>query len=84
MTVCHAQKRQNRYGRGSLCLWGDGSRMGRMVLWASLVAQTVKNPPAVQGTWVQYSGGEGPLEKGMATHSRILAWRIPGTEPGRL
>ena len=58
--------------------------MGSMVLWASLVAQTVKNPPAVQETRVQYLGGEGPLEKGMATHSSILAWRILGTEPGRL
>ena len=44
----------------------------------------VKNPPAVQETRVQYPGGEGPLEKGMATHSSILAWRILGTEPGRL
>ena len=49
-----------------------------------LVTQLVKNPPAVQQTWVQYPGGEGPLEKGMATHSSNLAWRILGTEPGRL
>ena len=49
-----------------------------------MVAQMVKNPPAVQETRVQYLGGEGPLEKGMATHSSILAWRILGTEPGRL
>ena len=44
---------------------------------ASLVAQTVKNLPAMQKTWVQSLGGEDPLEKGMATHSSILAWRIP-------
>ena len=45
----------------------------------------VKNPPAVQETWVQYLGWEDPLEKGTATHSSILAWRIPWTEePGRL
>ena len=45
---------------------------------ASLVAQTVKNPPAVQETQVQSPGWEDPPEKGMATHSRILAWRIHG------
>ena len=53
--------------------------------WASLVAQTVKNPPAVQETWVRSLGWEDPLEEGMATHSNILAWRIPWTEqPGGL
>ena len=45
----------------------------------------VKNLPAVQETWVQSPGWEDPLEKGMATHSSILAWRIPQTEePGGL
>ena len=44
---------------------------------ASLVAQLIKNPPAMQETWVRYLGGEDPLEKGTATHSSILAWRIP-------
>ena len=44
---------------------------------ASLVAQLVKNPPAMQKTWVQYLGWEDPLEKGKATLSSILAWRIP-------
>ena len=49
------------------------------------MAQTVKNPPAMQETWVRSLGWEDPLEKGMATHSSILAWRIPWTEePGRL
>ena len=48
--------------------------------WASLVVQMVKNPPAVQETQVQSLGREGPLEKGMPTHSNILAWRIPWTE----
>ena len=53
--------------------------------WASLVAQLVKNSPAMQETWVRSLGWEDPLEKGMATHSSILAWRIPWTEePGRL
>ena len=44
---------------------------------ASLVAQLVKNPPAMQKTWVRYLGWEDPLEKGKATLSSILAWRIP-------
>ena len=47
--------------------------------WASLVAQLVKNPPAVQETWVRSLGWEDRLEKGKATHSSILAWRIPWT-----
>ena len=47
--------------------------------WASLVAQTVKNLPAMQETWVRSLGWEDPLEKGKATHSSILAWRIPWT-----
>ena len=51
----------------------------------SLVAQRLKNPPAVLETSVQSLGGEDPLEKGMATHSSILAWRIPWMdEPGIL
>ena len=45
--------------------------------WASLVAQLVKNPPAMWETWVQSLGWEDPLEKGKATHSSFLAWRIP-------
>ena len=45
----------------------------------------VKDPPAMQDTQVRSLGGEDPLEKGMATHCSILAWRIPGTdEPGGL
>ena len=63
----------------------------RHYLWSSLraiaswEAQTVKNLTATQGTWVRSLGREDPLEKEMATHSRILAWRIPWTkEPGGL
>ena len=49
------------------------------------MAQTVKNLPAMQETWVQTPGWEDPLEKGMDTHSSILAWRIAWPdEPGRL
>jgi len=47
--------------------------------WASLVAQLVKNPPAMWETWVRSVSWEGPLEKGKATHSSILAWRIQWT-----
>ena len=56
-----------------------------LYLRASLVAQLVKYLPAMQETHVQFLGGEDPLEKEMATHFSILAWRIPWTEePGRL
>ena len=49
------------------------------------MAQTLKNPPAMQETWVRSLGLEDPLEKGIITHSSILAWGIPWTEePGRL
>ena len=52
---------------------------------ASLIAQSVKNLPAVLETWVRSLGREDPLEKEMVTHSRILAWRISWIEePGRL
>ena len=55
------------------------------LLWASLVAQLVKNPPAMWETCVQSLGGEDPLEKEMATHSSILAWKLSWMEePGRL
>ena len=55
------------------------------VNWASLVDQLVKNQPVMQETQVQFLGREDRLEKAMATHSSILAWRIPWTEePGRL
>ena len=47
--------------------------------WASRIAQLVKNPPAMQETLVQFWGQEDPLEKGKATHSSVLAWRIPWT-----
>ena len=58
-----------------VCVWGGGS----------LVAQMVKNLPAMQETGVGSLGQEDSLERGMATHSSILAWRIPRTEkPGGL
>ena len=58
---------------------------GRLVLQIFPVVQIVKNLPTMQETWVQSLGQEHTLEKGMVTHSSILAWRIPWTEkPGRL
>ena len=48
--------------------------------WASFIAQSVNNLPAIQETWVKVLSQEDPLEKEMATHSSILAWRIPWTE----
>ena len=52
------------------------------ILGLSLVAQLVKNPPAMQKTWIQSLGWEDALEKEKATHSSILAWRIPWTVHG--
>ena len=47
--------------------------------WASLIAQLVKNLPAMQETWIWFLDWEDPMEKGKATHSKILTWRIPWT-----
>ena len=59
--------------------------MSLFSFWAFMVTQIVKNLPTKQETWVQSLGQEDPLETGMATHSSILAWRIPWTEaPNRL
>ena len=58
---------------------GEGIVYPLQYSWASLVAQLVKNPPAMWETWVRSLGWEDPLEKGKATHSNILAWRIPWT-----
>ena len=61
---------------GSGCSPGEGIGYP-LGYWASLVAQTVKNPPAMQETWVRFQSWEDPLEEGMATHFSIFAWRIP-------
>ena len=64
---------------------GDGMGYPLQYSWASLVAQKVKNLPAIWETWVRNLSWEDPLEEGMATHSSILAWSIPWTEePGGL
>ena len=56
---------------------GEGIVYPLQYSWASLVDQMVKNQPAMWETWVQSLGWEDPLKVGMATHSSILAWRIP-------
>ena len=79
-------------GKESACNAGDPSSIPRLrkspgeeigyplqYSWVSLVAQTVKNPHAMQETWVRSLGWEDPLEKGKATQSSILVWRIPWT-----
>ena len=72
---------KREWREGEVQSWCEFSR----VIWASLVAQMVKNLPAMQETQVRSLGQENPLEKGMATHSSILAWRILWTEkPGGL
>ena len=58
---------------------GEGIGYPLQYSWASLAAQLVKNLPAVQETWVHSLGWEDPLEKGKATHSSVLTWRIPWT-----
>ena len=55
---------------------GEGMGYPLQYSWASLVAQMVKNPPAMRETWVQSLVWEDPLEECLATHSSILAWRI--------
>ena len=82
----------NSVGKESACNAGDPGSipgLGRSTRegigyplqysWASLVAQLLKNPPAMWETWVRSLGWEDPLEKGTANHSSILAWRIPWT-----
>ena len=64
---------------------GKRSLNGSLDNMASRVAQAIKSLPAIHETWVQSLGWEDPLEKRTATHSSILAWRIPwAEEPGRL
>ena len=58
---------------------GEGIGYPLQYSWASLVGELVKNLPAMQETWVRSLGWEDPLEKGTATHSSILAWRITWT-----
>ena len=59
------------------CRYNDKIKNILLIGWTSLVAQLVKNPSAMWETWLRSLGWEDPLEKGKATHSSILAWRIP-------
>ena len=77
-STCNARDPSSIPGLGRFT--GEGIAYPLQCSWASLVAQLVKNPPAMWETWVRSLGWEDPLEKGKATHSSILAWRIPWTE----
>ena len=69
----------------SLVVKGEREEVVGVCSGASLKAQVVNHLPAMQETWVRFLGQEDPLEKEVATHSSILAWRIPWTEePDRL
>ena len=74
-SACDAEDPSLIPGLGSFP--GEGIGYPFQYSWASMVAQTVKNPPAIRETWVQSLGWENPLEEGMATQFSILAWRIP-------
>ena len=76
-SACNARDLSSILGLGRFSAEGIGYPL--QYSWAALVPQTVKNPPAIQETWVQSLGWEDPMEKGKATHSSILAWRIPWT-----
>ena len=89
---CHLDFPDSSVGRESACNTGDpgsipglgrstGEEIGYSLQysWASLMAQMVKNPPAMWETWVRSLGGEDALQKGKTSHSSILAWRIPWT-----
>ena len=74
-SVCHARNPSSIPGSGRSPREGIGCPL--QYSWPSLVAQMVKNLPAMRETRVRSLGWEDPLEEGMATHSSILAWRIP-------
>ena len=76
-STCNAGDPSSFPGSGRCA--GEGIGYPLQYCWPSLVAQLVKNPPAMQETWVRSLGWEDPLEKEKATHSSVLAWRIPWT-----
>ena len=76
-SVCNAGDPGTIPGSGRSA--GEGIGYPLQYSWASLVAQLVKNPPAMLETWVRSLGWEDPLENRKATHSSIVAWRIPRT-----
>ena len=76
-SACNAGEPSSIPGSGRST--GEGTGYPLQYSGASLVAQLVKNPPAMWETWVRSLGWKDPLEKGKTTHSSILAWRIPWT-----
>ena len=76
---CRGPAARQLPGRQACVVWFPGMTDLEKINWASLVAQLVKNPPAMWENWVWSLGWEDPLEKGKATHSSFLAWRIPWT-----
>ena len=74
-STCNAGDLSSIPGSGRFS--GEGIGYPLQYSWASLVVQMVKNVPAMWDTWVLSLGWEDPLEEDMATHSNILAWRIP-------
>ena len=74
-SACNARDPSSIPGLGRSS--GEGIGYPLQYSWGSLVAQLVKNPLAMQETWIRSLGWEDPLEKGMVMHSSILAWRIP-------
>ena len=78
-STCNAGDSSSIPGLGRSPGEGIGIGYPLQYSWAFLVAQLVNNPPAMWETWVRSLGGEDPLEKGKATHSSVLSWRIPGT-----
>ena len=84
-----SSEQSSRYGPSLHFSWFSSPKLPFFMhvtsYWAFLEVQMVRNLPAMQETWVQSLGQEYPVKKGMATHSSILAWRIPWTEqPGGL
>ena len=83
--VTKSRALQHAWTRLSFCYSKHCSLKNKSYVQTTLVVEMVKNLPAVQETWIQSLGREDPLEKRMATHPNILAWRIPwAEEPGRL
>ena len=80
-STCNARDPGSTPGLGRSA--GEGIGYPLQYSWASLVAQLVKNSPAMWETWVRSLGWEDPLEKEIVTHSSILAWEIPRTEEPR-
>ena len=82
-SACHAGDPDSISGSGRSA--GEGIGCPLQYFWASPVAQLIKNVPVMRVTWFRSLGWEDPLEKGIAPHSNIPAWRIPWTvEPGML